>query len=78
MKIKYYKDADLLSLKVSNKKYFDATKSGDVIVHYTKSGEPVLIEILNAVKFLKATDKSLPRNIQNQLGFIQPVAHQIK
>ncbi len=67
MKVKYYEDADLLSLRISKKKYYDATKSGDVIVHYTEEGEPVLIEILNAAKFLQKTDKSLPKNIQKKV-----------
>lgn len=66
MKVKYYEDADLLSLRISNKPYYDATKSGDVIVHYTKEGQPVLIEILNAAKFLKDTDKSLPKRFQRE------------
>lgn len=61
MKVKYYKDADLLSLRVSNKPYYDATRGGDLVVHYTKSGEPVLVEILNASKFLKEADRSLPK-----------------
>lgn len=61
MKVKYYKDADLLSLRVSNKPYYDATRGGDLIVHYTKSGEPVLVEILNASKFLKEAGETLPK-----------------
>lgn len=81
MKVKYYEDADLLSLRISNKPYYDATKSGDVIVHYTKEGQPVLIEILNAAKFLKDTDKSLPKRFQKELwSQDSPVAtlHQIR
>ena len=82
MKVKYYEDADLLSLRISNKQYYDATKSGDVIVHYTKDGEPVLIEILNAAKFLKDTDKSLPKKVHQELYSKHQtpasVAHRIK
>lgn len=61
MKVKYYKDADLLSLRVSKKPYYDATRGGDLVVHYAKDGEPVLVEILNASKFLKEAGKSLPK-----------------
>lgn len=81
MKVKYYENADLLSLRISNKPYYDATKSGDVIVHYTKNGKPVLIEILNAAKFLKDTDKSLPERFQKELwSKDSPIAilHQIR
>jgi len=80
MKVKYYEDADLLSLRISNKPYYDATRNGNVIVHYTRDGKPVLIEILNAAKFLKETDKSLPKNIQQKVWSQAPVsvAHQIR
>lgn len=80
MKVKYYKDADLLSLRVSKKPYFDATRNGDLVVHYTKNGQPVLVEILNASKFLKETDKSLPKKLQRSLTGESAVAipHRVK
>lgn len=67
MKAKYYEDADLLSFKISNKPYKYAEQKGDVIVHYSKNKEPVLIEIVNAAKFLKETNKSLPKKVQKQI-----------
>ena len=67
MKAKYYEDADLLSIRVSNKPFVDAEQEGDVIVHYTKNDEPVLIEILNAGKFLRETSKSLPKKIKKEI-----------
>lgn len=80
MKIKYYEDADLLSLRVSNKPYYDATRSGDLVVHYTKDGKPVLVEILNASKFLQEADKSLPKKLQKTMVRESSVAvpHKIK
>lgn len=79
MKVKYYKDADLLSLRVSTKPYYDATRNGDLVVHYTKDGKPVLVEILNASKFLKEADKSLPKNMQKDIvGQSISVPHRIK
>lgn len=82
MKVKYYEDADLLSLRVSEKKYYTAGQSGDVIVHYAKDGEPVLIEILNAAQFLKKVDKSLPKSAQKQApadsSYTSLVPHRIK
>ena len=53
MKAKYYEDADLLSFRLSKKPYKFARQKGDLIVHYSEDKEPVLIEILNAAKFLK-------------------------
>lgn len=79
MKAKYYKDADLLSLRISKKTYKYAKQDGDVIVHYSQDKEPVLIEIVNAAKFLKETTKNLPKKIQNEIfsNFTVSVAHRI-
>lgn len=82
MKVKYYEDADLLSLRISKKKYYTANQSGDVIVHLSKDNEPVLIEILNAAQFLKKADKSLPKSAQKQpsanSSYTSSVPHRIK
>lgn len=67
MKAKYYEDADLISWKVSDKPFEYATRSGDFVVHYSSSDEPVLIEILNASKFLKKANSILPKKIQRQV-----------
>lgn len=67
MKAKYYEDADLISWKVSRKPFEYATRSGDFVVHYSKNDEPVLIEILNASKFLKEANRMLPKKIQRQV-----------
>lgn len=82
MKVKYYKDADLLSLRISKKHYYTASQSGDVIVHLSKDGEPVLIEILNAGQFLKKAEKSLSGSVERQrqakVVYIPSVPHRIK
>ena len=80
MKVKYYKDADLLSLRVSKKPYHDATRNGDLVVHYTKNGQPVLVEILNASNFLKEAGKSLSKRLYKTLASESSVAvaHRIK
>lgn len=81
MKAKYYEDADLLSLRISNIPYKYARQDGDVIVHYSDNKEPVLIEIINAAKFLKNTTKMLPREIQEEISSTNrssAVAHRIK
>lgn len=81
MKVKYYKDADLLSLRISNEPYKYARQTNDVIVHYSENKEPVLIEVVNAAKFLEDTTKLLPKKVQAQIWPKQnspAVAHQIK
>lgn len=81
MKAKYYEDADLISWRLSKKPYEYASRSGNFIVHYSKDDEPVLVEILNASKFLKEANQSLPKNIQRQVipqeGY-PAVAHRIR
>ena len=80
MKAKYYEDADLISWKISKKPFEHAIRSGDFVVHYSKDDEPVLIEILNAARFLKEANSMLPKKIQKQVlpEQVQPtVAHRI-
>ncbi len=68
MKAKYHEDADLLSLRISNAPYKYARQSGDIIVHYSDNKEPVLIEILNAAKFVKDTTRMLPKKLQEEIS----------
>lgn len=63
MNAKYYKEDDLLVLKLSKKPFKLAEKLGSFIVHYDAKKEPVLVEILNVSKWLKATSKALPKSI---------------
>lgn len=79
MKAKYYEEADLLSFRISNIPYIYAKQKGDVIVHYSENKEPVLIEILNAAKFLKDTTRSLPKKIREEISAVSlpSVAHRI-
>lgn len=80
MKAKYYEDADLLSLRISNTPYKYARQDGDVIVHYSDNKEPVLIEIVNAAKFLKNTTKMLSKRLQQEIFSEIPssAAHRIR
>lgn len=80
MKAKYYEEADLLSFRISKNPYKYAKQDGDVIVHYSEEKEPVLIEIVNAAKFLKDTTNNLPKKIREEiLSQTTPsVAHTIK
>lgn len=63
MNVKYYQEDDLLVLKLSNKPFKVAEKMGSFIVHYDVKKQPVLVEILNASKLLKATSKALPKAV---------------
>jgi uncharacterized protein YuzE len=57
-KIKYSPDEDILLYEVSSDPIDYAEESGSVIVHFTKEGKPVLLEIMDASKFLAETTKA--------------------
>ena len=58
IKISYEPEADVLMWEITNKPINFAKEVGNVIVHFTKNNMPVLIEVLEASKFL-AKAKSL-------------------
>ena len=51
-RISYEPEADILMWEFSNQKIDFAKEVGDFIVHYSKKENPVLVEILEASKFL--------------------------
>ena len=52
---------------LSNKSKVDyAEQSKDVIVHFSKDSKPVLMEILNASKFVQEAASKLPAKIKKQ------------
>jgi len=58
-KIKYSRDADALLIELSDKPIDYAEEEGQIIVHFTKDGEPVLIEILDAKEFVLSSMTSV-------------------
>lgn len=60
-RIKYSKDVDILVIELSKKKIDYAEESGQIIIHFTKKGEPVILEIQDARNFLLSSLSSLVR-----------------
>jgi len=58
-RIKYSKDVDALLIELSDKKIDYAEEEGQMIIHFSKDGEPVLLEILDAKDFLLNSLSSL-------------------
>jgi uncharacterized protein YuzE len=58
VKVEYSKEEDILMYEVSDEPIDYAEEMDSVIVHFTKSGKPVLLEILDASKFLTQTIKA--------------------
>jgi len=52
MKIKYDRDADILTLEISEKGIDHAEEAGPMIIHLSEDNKPVLVEILDASEFL--------------------------
>lgn len=58
-KIKYDKDSDILLIELSEKPIDYAEEEGQIIIHFTKDKETVLLEILDAKEFIMNTLSSL-------------------
>lgn len=54
-KIRYSKDVDALIIELSNKPIDYAEEEGQMIVHFDKDGELVLLEILDAKEFVMSS-----------------------
>ena len=52
MKIKYDRDADILTLEISENGIDHAEEAGPMIIHLSEDNKPVLVEILDASQFL--------------------------
>ena len=52
MEVRYDKEEDILMARVSDESIDYAEEIGPMIVHFTKEGEPVLFEIIDATEFL--------------------------
>lgn len=67
MNIKYSKEDDILMIELNNKPIDYAEQSGNFIMHFSPQREAVLIEVLEASKFLKQASKSLPKEIKEEV-----------
>lgn len=64
MKVKYSTEEDILMYEVSDEPIDYAEEMDSVIVHFAKSGKPVLLEILDASKFLAQTIRATRKTIR--------------
>lgn len=51
-KLRYSKDTDILLIELSAEKVDHAEEAGQFVVHFSRSGAPVLLEIQGARDFL--------------------------
>lgn len=59
----YDHEANLLSLEIAKGQIDNAKEFGNFIIHLSKAGKPLLLEILNASKFVGQVDKI--KNLKN-------------
>lgn len=58
IKITYDPEADILSWETGEPAKIDyATEMGNIIVHFTKGNKPILIEVLEASKVMRKTER---------------------
>jgi hypothetical protein len=57
MKVRYSRSEDVLIIEFSDEKVDYAEEMGPVIVHFTKGGRPVMLEILDASEFVTEISK---------------------
>lgn len=62
LKILYEPEADVLAWEVSNQPIDYAREIGNIVVHFTKNNIPVLVEILEASKFLFKAESLLEKS----------------
>ena len=58
MKISYSREDDIVTMETAEGNIDHAEEMGPLIVHFTKEGKPVLVEILDASEFLTLATKS--------------------
>lgn len=66
-KFRYDKEDNALMIWFSKEPVDYAEQEKNLIIHFSKKNKPVLMEILDATKFLKETAKILPTNIKQQI-----------
>jgi hypothetical protein len=58
MKLRYNREDDILLLEVSDEPIDYAEEMGPLIVHFSKGGKPIILEILDASDFIASAAKS--------------------
>ncbi len=61
-KISYEPEADILRIEILKSPIDYATEMGSFVVHFNKQGVPIYVEILEASKFLRETEKAYSKS----------------
>lgn len=63
-RIRYSGDMDALLVELSDEPIDYAEEKGQLIMHFSETGEPVLLEILDAKEFLRSALSSVDRETE--------------
>jgi len=66
VKVKYFKEDDILVMRFSEKPVDDSFDVDNAILEVDKDNEPVALEILHASQFLDITSKQLPKELKQK------------
>lgn len=66
MKIKYYKEDDILVMSFSTKPVDDSFEVDNAVLEVDRDKNPVSLEILHASEFMKEQSKALPKDIRQK------------
>ncbi len=66
IKLKYYKEDDLLVFRFSEKPVDDSYEVDNAILEVDKDNSPVSLEILHASNFFNLASKELPREVKQK------------
>ena len=66
MKLKYYKKADILIIRFSEKDVDDSFEVDNAILEVNIDNKPVTLEILQASKFFNIASKELPNDVKQK------------
>jgi len=61
----YDNEANLISWEITGGKIDHAREFGNFIIHFSSAGKPILVEILDASKFVGQLDKIKIKSIEN-------------
>ena len=67
IKYRYDKEDDVLMVFLGKGKIDDTQQSGNIISHLSVKGELLLLEILDASKFLKETSQAFPPEVRQRV-----------
>lgn len=67
MKMRYDSEDDAMMIWLSKEPVEYAEQSRNMIIHFSKSNKPVLLEILKASEFLRTVSSKLSRDSRQEL-----------